>query len=304
MGIVDAAMLEADDRHERRLHVKEKNRNCPGAHTTTEDGPSKYLNQSFLTTTVRPPTRHGRESVSSSEGAHSSTPSDSRKEDNAVLTGSTSRVQTTEDEFLEKLNKIRRKSLVKMNEAETNQREESKTAIIEEVLNGANNSSLTNGKTLSPPSTSGTPNTYRVTFEQADEASARVAAVDLATSADRQAKEKQSRRKKKEEKKQKSYSRDGNVTETKKIVKSEDENERRKKKNVQKRRNWKKQKGLKLAKISNTLVKVSIKLKSFQSFEAWKRSHLKPRLKQSDEAEKKMQKEETRKEAEEAFTAW
>ncbi|VDL79142.1 unnamed protein product [Nippostrongylus brasiliensis] len=149
---------------------------------------------SVLSSTGRPPTRHGRESLSSSEESREPTASFSSDRSKAGDFVPSEDQAPVEDEFLAKLNEIRRRSLVNMKDVRENQRVRQPSEIVEEAEDDANNnsspdvrenqrvrqpseiveeaeddannnSSPTLKKLLSRPSTSESSHTFRVSVE-------------------------------------------------------------------------------------------------------------------------------------------
>ncbi|KJH46362.1 hypothetical protein DICVIV_07572 [Dictyocaulus viviparus] len=277
---------------------------------------------------ARPPTRHGRESLSSSEGAHPDA-SDLRKHDVTELSASSSEAQITEDEFLAKLNKIRRRSLVKIHVSKNNPEMQKQNGITEETVDY---SSTNLSKMPSRPSTSDISNTVQITVEKTDELPPRQDN-EFSPIREHVVTEKQSKineessvssirpdrksahnrwlqKKLEEDRKQREKLRKEAVDKEQKDIERREQakklferwkQERDEKDRVERKRQQTEEKRKRALMEESNREK---KNEAEKSFQAWKRSHLKPRLMTSDETERIKQKEQIKKEAERAFIEW
>ncbi|WKY04408.1 hypothetical protein Q1695_005423 [Nippostrongylus brasiliensis] len=295
---------------------------------------------SVLSSTGRPPTRHGRESLSSSEENREPTASFSSDRSKAGDFVPSEDQAPVEDEFLAKLNEIRRRSLVNMKDVRENQRVRQPSEIVEEAEDDANNnSSPTLKKLLSRPSTSESSHTFRVSVEPPPPS---IEPIVIPTPAPRsvaaseeKSKEENTKRAPPEEtmtsqlgaKSQHDAWLRKKLQEERKRKRKEKEEAARKEEEEKERREqarklferWKKERDEKEREkrrkerakekekqAAQEALAREKKIEAEKSFEAWKRSHSASRKPPVSEAEKEKerQKEEARKEAEKAFEAW
>uniref|UniRef100_A0A7I4YHE6 Coiled-coil domain-containing protein 181 n=1 Tax=Haemonchus contortus TaxID=6289 RepID=A0A7I4YHE6_HAECO len=321
-------------------------------------GRNNKAEQGGLSAAGRPPTRHGRESVSSSEENREpgTSPSDSQKPGTSSSdsqkpgTASSDSQKSNdamenkdvalndEDEFLAKLNEVRRRSLVNMKDVRENQRERQPSEITEESEEDPNNNSTSSKKLLSRSSTSESGHTFRVTSEPG----VSLPPIDVPTPVPRMSlteptptgsparktaeepkdsapsatgtsqhdawlrKKIEEARQKKQRERQAAKKKEEEEKERREQAKKLFErwkNERDEKLREERRRQRAKEKEKRQAEEERKKEK---KIEAEKTFQAWKRSHSATRRTGLSDAEKEKQrqKEEARKEAEKAFETW